>query len=70
MVVFSSLPQGIIPLYTKYSPALIEIVVGIGVIAYALFAFTLGVRYLNVVNVEGVEVEGEISYPVVMTSAD
>jgi molybdopterin-containing oxidoreductase family membrane subunit len=70
MVVFSSIPQGIIPLYTQYSPALIEIVVGIGVIAYAMFAFTLGVRYLKVVDVEGVEVEGEISYPILMTSAD
>lgn len=70
LVVFSNLPQGIIPLYTQYTPALIEIVVGVGVIAYALFAFTLGVRYLKVVDAEGTEVEEPIGYPVIMSSAD
>jgi molybdopterin-containing oxidoreductase family membrane subunit len=73
MVVFSSLPQGLIPLYTKYTPALIEVVVGMGVIAYALFAFTLGARYLNVVDAEeGVEAEKHVAYPApaVMTGTD
>ena len=73
MVVFSSLPQGLIPLYTKYTPALIEVVVGLGVIAYAMFAFTLGARYLNVVDAEeGVEVEEQVTYPVpaVVSGAD
>ena len=50
MVAFSYLPTQIEPLYTAYSPALIEILVGLGVIAYGLLAFTLGVRYLRVVD--------------------
>ena len=69
LVVFSSLPQGIIPLYTQYKPALIEIVVGMGVIAYAMFAFTLGVRYLKVVDAEEVEVEEPIAQPVLVASS-
>ncbi|MCA9953974.1 MAG: polysulfide reductase NrfD, partial [Anaerolineales bacterium] len=50
MVAFSYLPTQIEPLYTAYSPALVEILVGLGVIAYGLLAFTLGVRYLGVVD--------------------
>jgi Ni/Fe-hydrogenase subunit HybB-like protein len=70
LVVFSSLPQGITPLYTQYKPALIEIIVGMGVIAYALFAFTIGVRYLKIVNVEEAEIEAAIIYPELATSTD
>jgi Ni/Fe-hydrogenase subunit HybB-like protein len=36
--------------YTSYTPSLVEIVTGWGVIAYGLLAFSLGVRYLNVVD--------------------
>lgn len=50
MVAFSYLPTQIEPMYTAYSPALVEILVGLGVIAYGLLAFTLGVRYLGVVD--------------------
>lgn len=50
MVAFSYLPTQIEPLYTAYSPALIEALVGLGVIAYGLLAFTLGVRYLRIVD--------------------
>lgn len=50
MVVFTYQPHNVIPLYTTYTPSLIEIVVGTGVIAYGLLAFTLAVRYLNLVN--------------------
>ena len=52
LVVFSSQVQGITPQYTQYTPSLIEIVVGAGVIAYATLAFTLGVRYLRIVDYE------------------
>jgi molybdopterin-containing oxidoreductase family membrane subunit len=38
------------PLFTSYIPAPIEIIVGIGIIAFGFFAFTLGVRYLKVVD--------------------
>jgi molybdopterin-containing oxidoreductase family membrane subunit len=50
LVVFTYLPNELIPLYTRYSPSLIEIISGAGVIAYGLLAFTLGVRYLKVVD--------------------
>jgi Ni/Fe-hydrogenase subunit HybB-like protein len=58
LVVLSYLPQEIIARYTHYFPSLIEVLAGAGVIAYGLMAFTLGVRYLNVVDHEDVpEVE-------------
>jgi Ni/Fe-hydrogenase subunit HybB-like protein len=50
LVVFSHWPQSITPFYTHYVPSLIEIATGAGIIAYGLLAFTLGVRYLKVVN--------------------
>jgi Ni/Fe-hydrogenase subunit HybB-like protein len=50
LVVIGLLPQDIIPRYTQYFPSLIEILVTVGVIAYGILAFTLGVRYLKVVN--------------------
>lgn len=50
LVVFGALPQDIIPRYTYYFPSLVEFATGAGVIAYALLAFTLGVRYLRVVD--------------------
>ena len=59
MVVQSFLPQMEGMLFTGYVPSLIEFLVGAGIIAYGLLAFTLGVRYLRVVDhrpVEGAEV--------------
>ena len=50
IVVFQYLPQELIPRYTQYVPSLIEIVAGTGVIAYGLLGFTLGVRYLKIVD--------------------
>jgi molybdopterin-containing oxidoreductase family membrane subunit len=50
LVVFNMLPQDLAPVYTSYVPSLVEIVTGAGVIAYGLLMFTLGVRYLNIVN--------------------
>lgn len=50
MVAFSALPTQIEPLYTAYRPALVEVLVGLGVIAYGVLAFTLGVRYLGIVD--------------------
>lgn len=37
-------------IYTHYQPSLLEYLTSAGVIAYGLLAFTLGVRYLNVVD--------------------
>ncbi|HKZ84044.1 MAG TPA: NrfD/PsrC family molybdoenzyme membrane anchor subunit [Anaerolineae bacterium] len=50
MVVMSYLPQDISARYTTYFPSLIEFVSGAGIVAYGLLAFTLGVRFLNVVD--------------------
>lgn len=50
MVVSSLLPQDLVPQYTAYVPSLVEILAGAGAIAYGLMAFTLGVRYLKVVD--------------------
>jgi Ni/Fe-hydrogenase subunit HybB-like protein len=50
LIVSGVFPQEIIPLYTHYIPSLIEFAAGAGVIAFALLAFTLGVRYLKVVD--------------------
>jgi molybdopterin-containing oxidoreductase family membrane subunit len=49
-IVFSQFPQDDVVRYTHYTPALIEIAAGAGVIAYGLLAFTLGARYLKVVE--------------------
>jgi molybdopterin-containing oxidoreductase family membrane subunit len=56
LVVLSYLPKTIETLYTSYRPALIEWLVGAGVVAFGLMAFTLGVQYLGIVD-HGVEVE-------------
>jgi Ni/Fe-hydrogenase subunit HybB-like protein len=63
LVVFSYLPQQIVPQYTQYAPALVEILAGAGAIAYGLLAFTLGVRYLRVVDHE------EVPEAVIQTAA-
>jgi len=49
-IVFSQFPQDTVVRYTQYAPALIEIAAGVGVVAYGLLAFTLGARYLKVVE--------------------
>jgi molybdopterin-containing oxidoreductase family membrane subunit len=50
VVMAMNLPQGITTLYTTYTPSLIEILVGIGLLAYGLLGFTLGVKHLRVVD--------------------
>jgi molybdopterin-containing oxidoreductase family membrane subunit len=58
LVVSGAMPNEIIPRYTQYIPSLIEFMVAAGAIAYALLAFTFGVRYLRVVDHgEPVEIE-------------
>ncbi|MGD8584143.1 MAG: polysulfide reductase NrfD [Chloroflexota bacterium] len=62
LVVAGALPQEIIPRYTHYIPSLVEFAVAGGAIAYALLAFSFGVRYLRVVDHgEAVEEEVEVS---------
>ena len=50
LVVISYLPGEPAIAYTSYHPSLIEIISGLGIIAYGLLAFSLGVRYLKVVD--------------------
>jgi Ni/Fe-hydrogenase subunit HybB-like protein len=50
LVAFGYLPQEIVPRYAQYVPSLIEFVAAAGVIAYGVLAFSLGVRYLKVVD--------------------
>jgi hypothetical protein len=57
--------------YTSYRPSLIEILTGAAIVAYGLIAFSLGVKYLRVVDHTLVEVEHkmvkvEASEPVVL----
>jgi len=50
LVVMTYLPHSIQTLFTRYTPSLIEFMAGAGVVAYGLMAFTIGVRYLRVVD--------------------
>ncbi len=50
MIVLSYLPGGPTLSYTAYRPSWIEILSGAGIVSFGLLAFSLGVRYLKVVN--------------------
>jgi Ni/Fe-hydrogenase subunit HybB-like protein len=50
LVVMPYIPGQTTVAYVSYVPSLIEVVAGLGIVAYGLLAFSLGVRYLNVVN--------------------
>jgi Ni/Fe-hydrogenase subunit HybB-like protein len=50
LLVLSFLPGEPAVFYTSYRPSLVEIACGIGLVAYALAAFSIGVRYLKVVD--------------------
>ena len=62
LVVLSHLPKEIETMYTTYKPAVVEWVVGAGVVAFGMMAFTLGGQYLGIVD-HGVE--DEVVEPVV-----
>ena len=38
------------PLYANYLPAPIEIIVALGILAFGMFAITIGVRYLKIID--------------------
>jgi Ni/Fe-hydrogenase subunit HybB-like protein len=50
LVLLSYLPGQPTVSYTSYTPSLVEWAIGLGVIAYGFLAFSLGVRYLRVVD--------------------
>jgi len=61
LVTVTYVPQAIVARYTDYIPSLIEIVSSAGIIAYGMMLFTLGVRYLKVVDhSDAVEHEHEV----------
>ena len=71
LVVVSYLPGATAVKYTSYYPSMIEVISGLGIIAYGLLAFSLGVRYLRVVDhrlaveeAETVEVKSAQTMPV------
>ncbi len=57
LVVMSYIPGQLAVSYTSYRPSLIEIMAGAAIIAYGLAAFSLGVRYLRVVDHSLIEKE-------------
>jgi molybdopterin-containing oxidoreductase family membrane subunit len=58
LVLMSYVPGGAIT-YTSYAPSLIEILTGAAIIAYGFTAFSLGVKYLRVVDHTLIEEEHE-----------
>jgi len=60
LVVISYLPGATTVAYTSYIPSLVEIGGGLGIIAFGLTAFSLGVRYFKVVDHRIFEKEQEI----------
>jgi Ni/Fe-hydrogenase subunit HybB-like protein len=58
MVVMPYIPSQTIA-YTSYTPSLVEIMTGAAIIAYGLTAFSLGVKYLRVVDHSLIETEHE-----------
>ena len=69
LVILTYLPQEITTLYTTYFPSTIEILSGLGVIAYGALAITLGVRYLNLIDHRGTEQE-LVESPVIIAGTD
>ena len=60
LVVVSYLPGEAAISYASYHPSLVEWLSGSGIIAYGLLAFSLGVKYLRVVDHTLVEEEHEV----------
>jgi len=60
LAVISYLPGEAVVSYTTYSPSLVEWASGMGIVAYGLLAFSLGVKYLRVVDHRLTEEEHEV----------
>jgi molybdopterin-containing oxidoreductase family membrane subunit len=60
LAVISYLPGEAIVQYTSYTPSLVEWTAGLGIIAFGLLSFSLGVRYLRVVDHRLVSEEHEV----------
>jgi Ni/Fe-hydrogenase subunit HybB-like protein len=58
LVLMSYIPGAAVT-YTSYTPSVVEILTGAAIIAYGLTAFSLGVKYLRVVDHTLIEEEHE-----------
>ena len=59
LVMVSYLPGDLTVSYTMYRPSIVEWIAGLGIVAYGLTLFSLGVRYLHVVDHRIYEAEHE-----------
>ena len=69
LIILTYLPQEITTIYTTYFPSTIEILSGLGVVAYGALAITLGIRYLNLIDHRGTEKE-VVESPVIIAGTD
>jgi Ni/Fe-hydrogenase subunit HybB-like protein len=73
LIVLTYLPQEVSTIYTSYFPSVIEIISGVGIVAYGALAITLAVRYLNLIDHTGKEKEKEkevVETPVILAGTD
>jgi len=69
LIILTYLPQEITAVYTTYFPSVIEILSGLGVVAYGALAITIGVRYLNIIDHQRVK-EEMVEKPIVVAATD
>ena len=69
LIILTYLPQEITAVYTTYFPSVIEIISGLGVVAYGVLAITIGVRYLNLIDHTTAKVE-RVEQPVPVAGTD
>jgi Ni/Fe-hydrogenase subunit HybB-like protein len=70
LILLTYLPADITARFTTYFPSLIEFAVGAGIVAFGFFAFTMGVRYLNIVHHPAVELEESVEVEPITASGD
>jgi Ni/Fe-hydrogenase subunit HybB-like protein len=69
LVILTYLPQEIKTIYTTYFPSTIEILAGLGVVAYGALAVTIGIRYLNIIDHSKKEPEA-VEAPIAVAGTD
>ncbi len=70
LVVMTYQPLDNVVRYISYFPSLVEILIGLGIVAFGFFAFTIGVEYLNIVNHRQVHAHQERTVQPVVAPAD
>jgi Ni/Fe-hydrogenase subunit HybB-like protein len=69
LTVVTYLPSAILTRYTTYYPSPVEILSGLGVLAYGVLAVTLGVRYLNIVDYRSLDAPAHAPAPAAALTA-